>query len=169
MREIALYQGDKFIDLGTVEELASKFGVKDSSIYYLTTPAYKRKVEKRQSKKALLAYILEESEIESMFPFISNNQLKVIQNYFKVQWGYKGETIYFEHIAPNGVMLSFELEPDKNIVKSIIDWVDSFKYEVYRGLSLPVDEPNKFDYLQKRATMLQFKQDLINLSFSEVA
>ena len=39
----AIYQGDKFLDLGTVKELAKKFNVIENTIYYWASPVYKRK------------------------------------------------------------------------------------------------------------------------------
>ncbi|MGL4571840.1 MAG: hypothetical protein ACRCVJ_12330 [Clostridium sp.] len=52
MQEYALYQGDEFIDIGTIEELANKLKIKESALNYYTTGAYKRKVKRRGSKNA---------------------------------------------------------------------------------------------------------------------
>ncbi|WP_275781911.1 hypothetical protein [Latilactobacillus curvatus] len=41
--EYAVYKGDKFIDLGTADYLANKFGVPRKTIWYWTAPAYWRK------------------------------------------------------------------------------------------------------------------------------
>ena len=38
-----LYKGDKFLDVGTAEELANKFGVKKATIQYYASPANKRR------------------------------------------------------------------------------------------------------------------------------
>ena len=40
----ALYKGDKFIDLGTKEYLANLLGVKRYTIYFYSTPTYKKRV-----------------------------------------------------------------------------------------------------------------------------
>ncbi|WP_164905634.1 hypothetical protein [Latilactobacillus sakei] len=43
MAEYAVYKGDQFIDLGTADYLANKFGVLRKTIWYWTAPAYWRK------------------------------------------------------------------------------------------------------------------------------
>lgn len=43
--------GDKFICLGTIEEIAEYTGLKEKTIYFYVSPAYKRRVEKRKGKK----------------------------------------------------------------------------------------------------------------------
>ena len=43
--EYAVYKGDQFIDLGTVDYLANKFGVPRKTIWYWTAPAYWRKTK----------------------------------------------------------------------------------------------------------------------------
>lgn len=42
--EYAVYKGDKFIDLGTADYLAAKFGVKADTIRFRSTPTYKKRV-----------------------------------------------------------------------------------------------------------------------------
>ena len=41
--EYALYKGDKFIDLGTKEYLAELLGVTEQTIYFYSTPTYKKR------------------------------------------------------------------------------------------------------------------------------
>lgn len=41
--EYAVYKGDQFIDLGTTDYLANKFGVPRKTIWYWTAPAYWKK------------------------------------------------------------------------------------------------------------------------------
>ena len=43
--------GDKFICLGTVKEIAEYMGIKERTIWFYMSPAYKRRVEKRKGKK----------------------------------------------------------------------------------------------------------------------
>lgn len=50
----ALYKGDKFIDLGTLEELAKKENVSKKTIFYYKTPAYKRKFKNDENRKVLI-------------------------------------------------------------------------------------------------------------------
>ena len=53
----AIYKGDEFIDLGTKKELSIRMKVKPEYIGYLSTPANKRKIEKRkiEHSKQLIA------------------------------------------------------------------------------------------------------------------
>lgn len=41
--EYALYHGDKFIDLGTLDYLTKKLNLSESSIKYYATPSYHKK------------------------------------------------------------------------------------------------------------------------------
>lgn len=42
-REYALYKGDSFIVMGTIQEIADYLHRSFSTIYYYTTPLYKRR------------------------------------------------------------------------------------------------------------------------------
>ena len=42
----AIYKGDEFIDLGTLEYLASSLGVRKETILFYSTPTYKRRIKK---------------------------------------------------------------------------------------------------------------------------
>ena len=46
-KEYALYKGDKFIDLGTVNELAERNGLSKNTIYFLSRPAYLKRIKKK--------------------------------------------------------------------------------------------------------------------------
>lgn len=52
--EYALYKGDEFIDIGTLEELAKKLNVSTKTIRYYKTPAYKRKGKEDANRKVLI-------------------------------------------------------------------------------------------------------------------
>ena len=41
--DYALYKGDKFIDVGTLKEIARRQGVKYSTIIFYGTPAYQKR------------------------------------------------------------------------------------------------------------------------------
>lgn len=43
MREYAIYKGDKFIMIGTAEEIAKKMNIKKSTVYFWCSPAYKKR------------------------------------------------------------------------------------------------------------------------------
>lgn len=42
-KEYALYKGDDFITMGTIQEIADKLNLSFKTIYYYTTPLYKRR------------------------------------------------------------------------------------------------------------------------------
>ena len=39
----ALYQGDKFITVGTVKEIANELGIKEETVRFYSSPAAKRR------------------------------------------------------------------------------------------------------------------------------
>lgn len=43
MKEYAIYKGDKLVIIGTAKELAKKLNIKIESVYYMSSPANKRK------------------------------------------------------------------------------------------------------------------------------
>lgn len=43
----AVYQGDTFIDLGTIQELSERLGVKCDTLKFMTYPSYQKRLEKR--------------------------------------------------------------------------------------------------------------------------
>lgn len=44
----AVYKGDKFLDLGTVDYLSEKFKVKKETVWYWNSPSNKRKMKKNR-------------------------------------------------------------------------------------------------------------------------
>ena len=44
--EYALYRGGEFVDVGTIREIAERNGVKYSTLYFLSSPAYKKRMQK---------------------------------------------------------------------------------------------------------------------------
>ena len=53
-QEYALYKGDEFIDLGTIEEIAKRLKVAPKTVRYFSTPAYKRKGKDDTNRKVLI-------------------------------------------------------------------------------------------------------------------
>lgn len=53
-QEYALYKGDEFIDLGTIEEIAKRLKVAPKTVQYFGTPAYKRKGKDDANRKVLI-------------------------------------------------------------------------------------------------------------------
>lgn len=49
VKEYALYKGDEFITIGTIDEIAERMGVKKKTIAHYKTPTYLRKIERRKS------------------------------------------------------------------------------------------------------------------------
>lgn len=44
-RQVAVYQGDEMVCLGTVEECAEELGVRPKTIRYYLTPTYQRRYD----------------------------------------------------------------------------------------------------------------------------
>lgn len=44
----AVYEGEKFLDLGTAEELAKRFKVKKETVWFWNSPANKRRAKKKR-------------------------------------------------------------------------------------------------------------------------
>ena len=51
MKEYALYQGDEFIEIGTLEKLARLLNIKERTAYFYTTRAYKKRLKNRKHKQ----------------------------------------------------------------------------------------------------------------------
>lgn len=63
MSDYALYKGDEFVTLGSLQEVANYQGVKPTTISYLASKAYLKKLEKRKnSDSALIAIRIEEDD-----------------------------------------------------------------------------------------------------------
>lgn len=58
MKQYALYHGDNFVDLGTIPYLAKKFNVKESTIKFYLSPAWR----KRHKKEGIIVIPIEEGE-----------------------------------------------------------------------------------------------------------
>uniref|UniRef100_UPI003F555B87 integrase n=1 Tax=Lactobacillus acidophilus TaxID=1579 RepID=UPI003F555B87 len=56
MTDYAMYKGDKFIDLGTIDYLTKKYHKKKKSLKFLATPS----AHKRSAKNRLLLYRIKE-------------------------------------------------------------------------------------------------------------
>jgi len=41
----AIYKGDEFIDLGTLKELGEKLGIAPNTVYFYSTPTYKKRIK----------------------------------------------------------------------------------------------------------------------------
>ena len=53
----ALYKGDTFINLGTIEEIAKSENVKPRTIRYLQTPCYKKRFKEDDNNRKVLIKI----------------------------------------------------------------------------------------------------------------
>lgn len=64
MRDYALYKGDEFLCVGSLHEVANYQGVKPTTISYLASKAYLRKLEKRKKyDSALIAIRLVDEDV----------------------------------------------------------------------------------------------------------
>lgn len=56
----AVYKGDEFIDLGTRKELAEKLNLKPSTIKFLSTPIYRKRI--KDETNSLIAIKIEDDD-----------------------------------------------------------------------------------------------------------
>ena len=61
-REYALYKGDKFVDVGTLKELAKRHGVSERTISFYGSPTY----QKRTGGRGWIVIRLEEDEEDGL-------------------------------------------------------------------------------------------------------
>lgn len=59
----AMYRGDKFIDLGTLDELSKKFNVKKKTIGFYCSPSYQKR-KKDYDKSIVVIRLEKENEQE---------------------------------------------------------------------------------------------------------
>lgn len=64
-RIYALYKGDNFIDIGTLEYLANKLGVKRKTIYFYSTPSYFKRVPD-ENNRYIVIEIGREGDLEDV-------------------------------------------------------------------------------------------------------
>lgn len=50
---LAVYKGDNFLDIGTISELAKKFNVKETTVYFWAMPVQSKR-DKGNSKVAII-------------------------------------------------------------------------------------------------------------------
>jgi len=61
LRDYVVYKGDSFIDLGNVKELAKRLGIKEKTLYWLSTEAAHKRAENTDN---ILVYKIEEGNDE---------------------------------------------------------------------------------------------------------
>ena len=54
MKEYAIYKGEECLAIGTIKELAKKLKVKERTIYFYTTPTYKKRVKAGKNRRELI-------------------------------------------------------------------------------------------------------------------
>lgn len=52
MREYALYKGEEILAIGSLKEIAKLTGTKRETVAFYGTPAYKKRLANRRSRKA---------------------------------------------------------------------------------------------------------------------
>lgn len=55
MKEYALYKGEECLAIGTLKEIAEKMKVKVKTIYFYTTPTYKRRCRKSNNRLTMVS------------------------------------------------------------------------------------------------------------------
>lgn len=58
----AVYKGDKFIDVGTIKELAKRLMKKESSLLFMSMPAYKRRHKDNNNAMEVIKIEYDETE-----------------------------------------------------------------------------------------------------------
>lgn len=58
----AIYRGDDFVTVGTSKEIMKELNISRKTLWFYTTPAYKKRCE--NSKKKIIAIKLEDKEEE---------------------------------------------------------------------------------------------------------
>lgn len=62
-KEYVVYKGESFICIGTMQECAQHMGVLPETVYFYTTQAYQRRLDKRKNPRNYLTVTeLEEDE-----------------------------------------------------------------------------------------------------------
>lgn len=51
MKEYAIYKGEECLAIGTIKELAKRLKVKERTIYFYTTPTYKKRVKAGKNRR----------------------------------------------------------------------------------------------------------------------
>lgn len=54
MKVYAVYKGENCLGIGTIKELAKKLGVKERTIYFYTTPTYKKRVKSGKNRREVI-------------------------------------------------------------------------------------------------------------------
>lgn len=50
----AMYKGEECLGIGTLEELAKELNVKYETMYFYTTPTYKKRIKKSKKRRELV-------------------------------------------------------------------------------------------------------------------
>lgn len=65
MIKVAVYQGERMLACGTLEECAKELGVKRGTVYFYLMPSYRRRIENRGNpNNCRIAVRLDDSEDE---------------------------------------------------------------------------------------------------------
>ena len=54
MKEYALYKGEECLAIGTIKEIAKIMNVKEKTIYFYTTPTYKKRCKASKRRRELI-------------------------------------------------------------------------------------------------------------------
>lgn len=61
-KDYAIYKGDEFLFLGKVKECAEFLDIEPSSIMFLATPSYRKRLAKRKTRNPLIVIKIEDDE-----------------------------------------------------------------------------------------------------------
>lgn len=54
MKQYALYKGEKLLAMGTIYQIAEQLGLKYHSVYFYTTPCYKKRIKNSKNRRELI-------------------------------------------------------------------------------------------------------------------
>ena len=60
MKHFAIYKGEEFLYEGTAKECAKYLNIKERTVYFISYPAYKKRI--KNHKKAKIAILIDEED-----------------------------------------------------------------------------------------------------------
>lgn len=64
MKEWAVYQGDNFLFFGKTREVAERLGVSQNTVYFYSTPAYQRRLDKTPERYPEQIHLVDVSDVD---------------------------------------------------------------------------------------------------------
>lgn len=167
MKEYALYKGEECLHIGTAKEIAQTKNIKVESVYYLNTPAYRRKLERRKFPRDAMILVelgkVEEGGEEEMIKTCNNcyyfkdNYCSILKGRIDGCWADEEEALKRAKAIKDYASMEMFQEDAKVHKKSVKEKLDeSFKNLYDKGMNdleiakkLGVSEASTRDYRYK--------------------